>query len=473
MLQNDSEPIKIIKSSKLLLNKEANIITCEQIVEKISAENVATFYQLAKYFNLQKLLKICFSYIERCFTMFVESLNFLELEFTFVAKILRSSNLEITSELEVFEGADTWLRYNKIKRSKFAKDLLLKVRLPLLSDHAVNHILQKPSVFNEIDECVIILKKVLESKEYFYPRKFIDFYTNRYCNQKSFNILICGGFNYKFNETSQRIHELDVIDFKNGKDLPSMIERRSDPTAVFLKGEIYVYGGYQRMEYKDSIEKYSPRTKSWKKVSKLQDHRVEFCSCVLIDKIYVIGGREDLENWNALNSCLEYDVKGNEWRETAAMNEARYIAACTVFQGKIVVSGGCFEDFRGLDIILNTVEVYDHVANSWSYMPEMVEGTGHHSLVAIKNKLYAFGWSTLEVFGVLSNIFVSVKLPEKIFNTFRYFGVAIAVEKKIFLFGNKLSVVECYDPDKDEWSTKYSDLTKDFNSCSFVKVPQL
>ena len=63
--------------------------------------------------------------------------NFLELDYFLVAKILASSDLVITSEVEVYNAADRWLKYKIEERRKFAKHLLLKVRLPLLSDNTL------------------------------------------------------------------------------------------------------------------------------------------------------------------------------------------------------------------------------------------------------------------------------------------------------------------------------------------------
>ena len=52
------------------------------------------------------------------------------------------------------------------------------------------------------------------------------------------------------------------------------------------------------------------------------------------------------------------------------MNEPRCNFSSAVFEGKIVVSGGFNNE------TLNTVESYDHVAKSWTNMPNMVLGRG-------------------------------------------------------------------------------------------------
>ena len=68
------------------------------------------------------------------------------------------------------------------------------------------------------------------------------------------------------------------------------------------------------------------------------------------------------------------------------MDEVRFDPASVVFEGRILVAGG-YSD--GIDS--DTVEKYDHVANTWMYLPSMKLGISRHRLVAMSNKLYVFG----------------------------------------------------------------------------------
>ena len=115
-----------------------------------------------------------------------------------------------------------------------------------------------------------------------------------------------------------------------------------------------------------SIEKYSPTNKTWNKVATMYDDRTYFCACVFMNNIFVIGGRE--HGLTPFDSSLQFDTKSYKWKQTASLNEARDNAACSVFKGRIVISGG-----RDVDSYeTNTVQVYDHVSNKWSYMPNMI-----------------------------------------------------------------------------------------------------
>ena len=87
-------------------------------------------------------MNVTSDYIHRWFTMVAKTKNFLKLDFDRVNKILSSSELCISSELEIYHAGDLWLSCEHSDRVNFAKSLFLKIRFPLLSDHATQHVLQ-------------------------------------------------------------------------------------------------------------------------------------------------------------------------------------------------------------------------------------------------------------------------------------------------------------------------------------------
>ena len=70
-----------------------------------------------------------------------------------------------------------------------------------------------------------------------------------------------------------------------------------------------------------------------------------------------MGG--NYKNEIAVSSCLEIDAATYKEKQIKSMKQARILAGCVAFQGKVVVSGGSV-DFYDLNI-LNTVEAYCNV----------------------------------------------------------------------------------------------------------------
>ena len=96
-------------------------------------------------------------------------------------------------------------------------------------------------------------------------------------------------------------------------------------------------------------------------------------------------------------------MRNDKWSNIADMNERRCDAACTVYEGKIVVSGG-----RNNKVLLKSVERYDFYENKWTYLPDMIEERSSHSSFSMGSKLFVIGGpeeSTSEVFDNCSRHF--------------------------------------------------------------------
>ena len=195
------------------------------------------------------------------------------------------------------------------------------------------------------------------------------------------------------------------------------------------------------------MTKYSPVTNTWEVIGDMHDDRSRFCACSFMDNVYLIGGPILWEN----SSCIEFNTKNLTWKEVAGMNEPRKHPSCAVFEGRIVTSGG-FRFER-----LNTVEMYDHLADSWSYMPNMIETRYRHKSVAIKNKLFVVGGitSSCEVFDSNSNKFVLLKQHLTFVNFVGNAGCVTSVGSKLVVFSEQ--AVLFYDVKNHKWSQKILD----------------
>ena len=100
LLKEEYEIQLILKASKVFRNKGQKTNICKFMQNKMTVRNNLLYYKLADIFKLSDLIQTSMSYAERCFLMVAETNNFLELDFSFVKKILQSSKLHITSELK-------------------------------------------------------------------------------------------------------------------------------------------------------------------------------------------------------------------------------------------------------------------------------------------------------------------------------------------------------------------------------------
>ena len=194
---NETNLLHFLESINISNNEKLTPMLFDVIKDKLDIKNILVFLTLFDSFKISDLKIATLNYIYRSFTIITDTLNFLELDFQLIAKILSSSQLSITSEFEVFNAADAWIRYNFIKRSNHAKNLLLKVRFPLLTDEALEYVLQKSSSFRRNDDCLVTINKILK-KIFVFCKKSRGNFTYRYCDQNMFKILVCGGDDSNF-----------------------------------------------------------------------------------------------------------------------------------------------------------------------------------------------------------------------------------------------------------------------------------
>ena len=449
--------IYTVKTDPLVESKLINIIKY-----KITPQTVAMYYQLAKCLSLSNLSEVAITYIRRWFTTVADTNNFLELEFSLVNKILLDSGLHLTSEIEVFSAADVWISHNFKDRTGYSKDLLSTIRFPLLSDHVLKYLLQKPSSFQVDKKCLAVLKRILREKGSYFQYLPSSHFTTRYCSQTNFNILCCKRLS---------INEIDGRNLKSAKRIPSLMTKnrrfsKLSSSVVYLKGHVYYFNCLYRCGvYINKVEKYSIATDSIDVVADMFDDRISFCACGFLDKVYIVGGK--LNNV-ATATCILFDTKEYKWENAVIMNEARLAAACTVFEGAVVVSGGYHDG-----TYLRTVEAYDHIADEWSYMPNMIEEGCYHKLVAIKNKLFAMGgWKKLvEVYDSTCKKFVIIR-PTILGNCIPG-AQAISLANKVVIFFCNRSSVLCYDVDTDEWNVYPCGKGRNINDNIYIKVPKL
>ena len=100
-----------------------------------------------------------------------------------------------------------------------------------------------------------------------------------------------------------------------------------------LDGKIYFVGGANGSGLKNIAERYDPITDTWENISSMSQGRQGLASCVLNDKLYVIGGTN-------LSSVEIYDPSTNSWSTGPALpSEVNHGTAITV-DGMIYLIGG-------------------------------------------------------------------------------------------------------------------------------------
>jgi N-acetylneuraminic acid mutarotase len=209
-------------------------------------------------------------------------------------------------------------------------------------------------------------------------------------------------------------------------------EPREELVGVAANGKMYVFAGLlPHWRPAALVYEYDPASNQWtkKKAMALPSHHVAFCESG--GKIYAFGGFVPPESgppgWVPINNAWEYDPEADTWKPLAPMHTKRGAAAAVASGGKIYVIGGVTTAPGATDLAIRptarqlgigTVEEYDPKSNTWRERTPMPTPRNHMALNAVNGKIYAIG-------GRVGAAFI---------------GVA-----------SDVSLVEVYDPAKDEW----------------------
>ena len=275
---------------------------------------------------------------------------------------------------------------------------------------------------------------------------------NRFCSSKNYKLVA-------FGEKYHKVFEVDDINKERVKNLGSLCNHRKGIQVVFKKGRTYVLGGTEPGLGEisvTSIEAFSGGTNRWWVVGDMPEELQCFCACTFMGKLYLIGTYFEESAYNNVYVCDLAKPKF-EWETSTFMNKSRCNAACSVFQGKIAVTGGWYCNGMTLD----SAEAFDHVAEEWTFMPRMVCKRRGHGSVAIRNRLFLVGGykqQSVEFYDSVGGTFTFVQ--NSVLRSFIMSGRSlffhqktVCVGERIYVFANDKPMAAFYDINEEKWTT--------------------
>jgi N-acetylneuraminic acid mutarotase len=166
------------------------------------------------------------------------------------------------------------------------------------------------------------------------------------------------------------------------RSLANLPADRHHLMAVAHQGKIYVFGGADG-DWSPTATAwvYELAPDRWKTLASMPEPRYAGAAVSLHDYIYVVGGE------GPSGKTLRYDPKEGLWTTLAATRVRREHTAAVAFERKIVVVAG---RYRGQGE-LNSVEIYDVDTDTWSDGPALRTARGGHAAVVHEAQVMAFG----------------------------------------------------------------------------------
>lgn len=190
------------------------------------------------------------------------------------------------------------------------------------------------------------------------------------------------------------------------KALAPMPTKRGAAAAVVVGDKILVMGGATlapgaKEAYLDfttpqralgTVEEYDPKTDTWRTRTPMPTARNHMALGAVNGKVYAIGGRVG-SGYISLGSDISlmevYDTATDSWGYLGArMPTARSGVAFGVYNGKILVAGGEWQD-TVIQATFRAFEAYDPATDTWQTLPPMAIPRHGVAGGVIGNRFYA------------------------------------------------------------------------------------
>ncbi|XP_017560081.1 kelch-like protein 9 [Pygocentrus nattereri] len=455
---------------------------CNQLLSsEVTIENCAEVERIASDLLLEDVQTHVYNFVCQNFAALVQNERFLQLSEATIAYALSSDSLKGFSEMELYRAARAWLAHKPSERRPAAYSLMRHIRFPLMTPAELLQISQEDQTDEGNDgekkaeepfmrsntACVNLL---LEASNYqMLPFLQPALQTERTCiRSDTTHLLALGGVMRQQLVVSKELRLYDEEGGGTWRALQPMEVPRYQHGVALLGGFLYIVGGQSTYDTKgktavDSAYRYDPRFDRWLQVASLNEKRTFFHLSALKGKLYAVGGRNAS---GEIDTVECYNLSKNEWTFVSPMSEPHYGHAGTVHGGLMFVSGGITRD-----AFQKELSCYDPDTDSWSRRADMMELRGLHCMCTVDNRLYVMGGNhfrgTNDYDDVLSCEYYSPATDQWTLVAPMPRGqsdVGVAVFKgKIYVVGGyswnsrcMVDIVQCYDPEKDEWERVFN-----------------
>ncbi len=320
----------------------------------------------------------------------------MSLDYDAFSNILSSKYLNVTNEYIVWKAIHDWINFDKNSRLEHLPDLIYNcLRFGRLEKHFIEIFIFECDLFIALPDAVQCgLKDFINNDLKTCQQKAADSFNlskssygchflPRIASQK---LLVCIG---KFKPGS--IHYYDQK-HNNWHSLPISLHLPNGQynyQLALLDNMMFAFGGIDddnRATNKMWSRDLSDPSSQWTARANMKQSRKQFCSVVLNDTIYALGGRGN-NNEYSLRSCERYCSQLNEWSTVADMNSERVYASAAVINGCIYVAGGWNEELRAI----RSVSKYCPETDTWREVAWMTTGRYFFTLTPFAGRLWAIG----------------------------------------------------------------------------------
>ena len=161
---NDENLIQLLDAANYLDCEKAKTTISYYIFRKLNLKNYLFYYKVCKLYHLKNLTNYCCNYLLQQYILNENKTSFYKLQFEDVCLIFSCSELQVSSELELFNAAVDWINYKPKERTKHMNTFLNLIRLPLLSNRILTDVVKSHKLCCKNISCRKTVKNAIKSK---------------------------------------------------------------------------------------------------------------------------------------------------------------------------------------------------------------------------------------------------------------------------------------------------------------------
>ncbi|XP_066440803.1 kelch-like protein 10 [Eleutherodactylus coqui] len=426
-------------------------LCAEFLMNQLCPENCIGIYKFTEHYNCPELQHKAYTYILQNFENIRKtSEEFFELSAEDLKGLIEKDELNIKHEEAAFEAIIQWIDHNPATRKQDISHLLPVVRFSLLDEDYFNNRIKAHSYIRDNQECKPI---VINAYKAFYNLNMggLTSPNNPISRPRlpSAILLAIGGWSGGGPTNAIESYDARADIWRNvtGEEQ----RPRAYHGAAYLNGYVYIIGGFDSVDYFNSVRRFNPVEKTWQEVAPMHAKRCYVSVTVLDDNIYAMGG---FDGQFRLNTAERYETETNQWNLISPMNEQRSDASATTLNDKIYICGG----FNGNQCLF-TAEIYRLDTQQWSTIAPMRTRRSGVGVIAYGEKIYVVGGfdgshrlRSAETYNPINNTWVLLPI---MFTPRSNFGIEV-LDDNLYVVGgfNGFTTtynVECYSEKTNRW----------------------
>lgn len=357
---------------------------CSEFLEKqLDPSNCLGIRLFAENHHCDLLQQAAELYTFKYFDDVTKHEEFQSLCFGDVEDLLRSDEIQVSSEESVFEAMISWVRHSPSTRERFLPQLLNFVRLPLLSARYITDVIDEEPLIRQSLACRDLVD--VAKKYHLRPDLRPVMQSNNTRPRTGCNdiLLVVGGFGSQ----QMPVDNVEMFDPKTSEwiSMPRILQKRRYVAAASIKNKVYVIGGYDGTTRLNSVDclDVSDNDPGWLPIAPMHHRRGLAGACTYQEMIYVCGGFDGTIRHTSME---RYDPNIDQWSLLGSMNTGREGAGLVVVNEALYCIGG----YDGLNL-LNSAEKYDTASDRWTFVAPMCTRRSGAGVAVLHDTIYVCG----------------------------------------------------------------------------------